>query len=64
MSDCKPSICDIGEHLFQPTGIEHKIWTSNNTDSSDTAPESVPVQEEWKCYLCGETILVFEGDSP
>jgi len=60
----KPSQCDIGDHPFQPTGIKHQVWTSSNTSSSSTAPEGVPIQEEWKCYLCGETILIFEGDAP
>jgi len=60
----KPLNCDMGQHQFYPTGLKSKVWTSSNTDSSSTVPEGVPTQEEWKCAFCGETILVFEGDTP
>ena len=54
------TFCTMGQHVFQPTGNEYKVWASSSSDLSATG---VPVQKELKCVVCGETILVLEGDN-
>jgi len=59
----KLSPCDMGQHQWYESGIKHKVWTSGNTTTT-MPPEGVPSQVEWKCTMCDQTILLFEGETP